>query len=210
MENSWLDISSTIGLIATAVLTFNLLLGMLLGTAYRRSPLWRRLPAVIKKISLDDLHNWTAYVALGLALAHPLLLLADPSLKYRVADILLPIAAPHQAFWTVLGSVAAYAVIVVVVTTQNAVKRRLGFRAWKNIHLISYGTALLFITHGIFMDPELKDRPVDWLDGEKLVSEICGLILIVATIVRWRWHLRPHLKRGGLPPEMLDIRNAKN
>lgn len=84
MDTSWLDISSTIGLIATGVLTFNLLLGMLLSTAYRRSPLWKKLPGWVKKISLDDLHNWTAYVALALALAHPLLLLPDASLRYRL------------------------------------------------------------------------------------------------------------------------------
>jgi photosystem II stability/assembly factor-like uncharacterized protein/DMSO/TMAO reductase YedYZ heme-binding membrane subunit len=198
METSWLDISSTVGLIATAVLTFNLLLGILLSTAYRRSDLWKRMPEIVKKISLDDLHNWTAYVALALALAHPLLLLPDPSLKYRVADIVAPVAAPHQPFWTVLGALAAYAVILVVVTTQKGIKRRMGFRAWKNIHLISYGTALLFIVHGIAMDPELKDRPVDWLDGEKLVSEICGSVLIIATAIRWRWHLRQVRRREAI------------
>jgi sulfoxide reductase heme-binding subunit YedZ len=190
MENQWLDLSSTLGLIATAVLTFNLLLGILLSTAYRRSPLWKRLPAWVKKVSIDDLHNWTAYVALAAALAHPLLLLPDATLKYRLTDILFPLNAPHQAFWTVFGALALYAVIVVIVTTQKAVKNKLGFRTWKNIHLVSYCTALLFVIHGVVMDPELKDRPVDWLDGEKLLTELCGLILIVATVVRWRWHLR--------------------
>lgn len=72
--------------------------------------------------------------------------------------------APHQAVWAVLGALALYALIAVMVTTQKKVKRKLGFRTWKNIHLISYGTALLFIVHGVVMDPELKDRPVDWLD----------------------------------------------
>ena len=190
MENNWLDLSSTLGLIATCVLTFNFLLGILLSTAYRRSPLWKRMPVWIKKISLDDVHNWTAYVALVFALAHPLLLLPDATLKYHVADILIPVSAPHQAFWTVFGALALYALIVVVVTTQKVIKNRLGFRAWKNIHLISYGTALLFVVHGIFMDPELKDRPVDWLDGEKLVSELCGLLLFVATVIRIRYYRR--------------------
>jgi predicted ferric reductase len=192
MGSNWLDLSSTLGLIATAVLSFNFLLGILLSTAYRRSPLWKRMPALVKKVSLDDLHNWTAYVALALALAHPLLLLMDKSLRYRVADIVLPVSAPHQPVWTMLGTLALYALLVVIVTTQNAVKRRLGFRAWKNIHLISYGTALLFVIHGIVMDPELKDRPVDWLDGEKLISEICGILLVAATIIRWR-----HYRRGN-------------
>ena len=190
MEDNWLDLSSTLGLIATAVLTFNLLLGMLLSTAYRRSPLWKRLPGWVKKISIDDLHNWTAYVALALALAHPMMLLPDAAERYKVTDILFPVHAPHQSFWTVLGSLALYALIVVIITTQKVVKNRLGFWAWKNIHLISYGTALLFIVHGLFMDPALKDRPVDWLDAEKMVSEICGLVLLVAVGIRWRWHLR--------------------
>jgi methionine sulfoxide reductase heme-binding subunit len=186
MESDWLDLSSTLGLIATAVLSFNILLGILLSTGYRRSPLWKRMPVLVKKISVDDLHNWTAYVALVLAMAHPVVLLADKSLKYRVSDIVLPVSAPHQPLWTMMGALALYAVIVVIITTQKLVKRRLGFRIWKNIHLISYGTALLFVIHGIFMDPELKDRPVDWLDGEKLVSEVCAVVLVAATIVRWR------------------------
>jgi DMSO/TMAO reductase YedYZ heme-binding membrane subunit len=189
-ESNWLDWSSTLGLIATAVLSFNLLLGILLSTAYRRSTLWKRMPLFIRGVSLDDLHNWTAYIALALALAHPVVLLGDKSLRYRVSDIVLPVSAPHQPVWTLLGSLALYAVIVVIVTTQKAVKRRLGFRVWKNIHLISYGTALLFVIHGIFMDPELKDRSVDWLDGEKLISEICAIVLVAATIIRWRHYNR--------------------
>jgi methionine sulfoxide reductase heme-binding subunit len=198
MESNWLDLSSTLGLIATGVLSFNILLGILLSTGYRRSPLWKRMPALVRKLSLDDLHNWTAYVALALALAHPLLLLVDKSLRYRIRDIALPVSAPHQPVWTLLGSLALYALIVVIVTTQKVVKRRLGFRVWKNIHLISYGTALLFLIHGIVMDPELRDRPVDWLDGEKLLSEVCAIVLVAATIIRWRHYLRGLRKRKGM------------
>jgi len=194
-ENTWLDLSSTLGLVATGILTFNFLLGILLSTAYRRSLLWKRLPGWVKKISLDDVHNWTAYVALAFALAHPILLLPDASLKYHIVDLLWPGNAPHQVFWTVLGTLALYALIVVIVTTQKVIKNRLGFRAWKNIHLISYGTALLFVVHGIWMDPQLKDRPVDWLDGEKLVAELCGLALVVATVIRWRYYRR-HLPKN--------------
>lgn len=186
-NSSWLDISSTLGLIATGVLTFNLLLGILLSTAYRRSPLWKKMPFLVKKVSLDDLHNWTAYVALALVLGHILLLLPDAALKYRLVDILFPLHAPHQVLWTVLGALAFYALIVVIITTQKKIKTQLGFRLWKNIHLVSYGTALLFVIHGIVMDPLLKDRPVDWFDAEKMVSELCGLALVAASFVRYRY-----------------------
>jgi sulfoxide reductase heme-binding subunit YedZ len=204
MEISWLDLSSTLGLIATCVLTFNLLLGILLSTAYRRSPVWKGFPGWLKKVGLDDLHNWTAYVALALALAHPLLLLPDAATKFRLVDIVFPVNAPHQALWAVLGALALYALIVVVITTQKVIKNRLGFRAWKNIHLISYGTALLFVVHGLVMDPELKDRAVDWLDAEKLLSEICGLVLIAATVARYRYYCKKQRVRPVRPDAGVD------
>lgn len=188
MDTSWLDISSTVGLIATGVLTFNLLLGMALSTAYKRSSLWKRMPVLVKRVSLDDLHNWTAYVALVLALTHPLLLLPDAGAKFTWLDIVFPVHAPHQATWVWLGTIALYALIVVIVTTQKVIKRRMSFRAWKNIHLISYGTALLFVIHGVVMDPELKDRPVDFFDAEKVLSEVCALVLIAATVARYRYY----------------------
>lgn len=196
MDINWLDLSSTAGLIATAVLTVNLLLGILLSTAYKRSRYWKSMPGWIRKVSIDDLHNWTAYVALAFALAHPLLLLSDTSSKFRFRDILYPLNAPHQGIWIVPGCLALYALIVVIITTQKAIKNRLGFRTWKNIHLISYGTTLLFIIHGLVMDPELKDRPVDWLDGEKMVSEICGLALIATAVIRYRYYSRKRRKPG--------------
>lgn len=175
-------------MIATGVLTFNLLLGMALSTAYKRSSLWKRMPVLVKRVSLDDLHNWTAYVALVLALTHPLLLLPDAGAKFTWLDIVFPVHAPHQATWVWLGTIALYALIVVIVTTQKVIKRRMSFRAWKNIHLISYGTALLFVIHGVVMDPELKDRPVDFFDAEKVLSEVCALVLIAATVARYRYY----------------------
>ena len=194
MDFTWLDLSSTLGLIATVVLTINLLFGMLLSTAYRRSPLWKKLPPWLKKVKLIDLHNWTAYLALVLALSHPLLLLPIATERYHLTDILFPVHAPHQPLWTCLGALTLYALTVVIFTTQKRVKRWLGFRAWKNIHLISYGTALLFVVHGIVMDPDLKDRPVDWLDGEKVLTDLCAVVLIAATFIRYR-HYRRSLRQ---------------
>jgi len=37
------------------------------------------------------------------------------------------------------------------------------------------------------MDPQLKDRPVDYFDGEKVLSELCALILIAAGIFRYKY-----------------------
>jgi sulfoxide reductase heme-binding subunit YedZ len=187
---TYLDISAGMGLCATLLLSFNFLLGMMLSTAYKRSAYWQKLPVALKRISIDDLHNWTAYVALLFVLLHPLFLLMDTGSKFSVSDILLPLHAPKQANIVLLGILSMYALIVVIITTQKAIKRRMGFRTWKNIHLISYGTALLFIFHGLLMDPELKDRPTDWLDAEKFLSEFCLLVLIIAGVMRYRYHVK--------------------
>ncbi len=197
MDIKLLDVSAVIGLCAMVTLTVNVLLGMLLSTAYKASSLWKRLPGAVKKIDILWLHNWTAYLALTLVLLHPLLLVFDSSSKFTFYDVLFPLNAPKQAFFVTLGALAMYALISVIVTTQKAVKKKMSFRLWKNIHLISYATAMLFIVHGLIMDPELKDRPTDWLDGEKLLCEACLIILIAATVLRLKYHFsRPKLERG--------------
>ena len=187
---SYLDISAGMGLCATGLLTFNFLLGMMLSTAYKRSVYWERLPEPVKKLSIDDLHNWTAYIALLFVLLHPLFLLIDPGNKFTIIDIVLPLHAPKQPTVVLLGSLSLLALLIVIITTQKVIKKRMGFRFWKNVHLISYGTALLFLFHGLLMDPELKDRPTDWLDAEKFFSEFCLLLLIAASIIRYRYHTK--------------------
>ena len=191
---NFLTLSNYAGLIATALLTFNFLLGMMIGTAYKKHNYWKRLPANIKQISILDLHNWTAYVALLFVLLHPLLLLFDPATKFKFIDIIFPINAPHQKLFVAFGTLSMFAIITVIITTQKVIKKKMSFRTWKNIHLISYCTALLFFIHGIVLDPQLKDRPVDFFDAEKIVSEICVLILIVASIFRFRYHIKSKKK----------------
>ncbi|MBI2283198.1 MAG: ferric reductase-like transmembrane domain-containing protein [Bacteroidetes bacterium] len=185
---SYLDISGALGLCATALLSFNFLLGMLLSTAYKRSVYWKKIPPVIQQINIDRLHNWTAYIALFFVVLHPLFLLADKEQTFTLRDILWPVAAPKQSNIVMLGTISFYALLIIIITTQKIVKKKLGFRLWKNIHLVSYATALLFLFHGLLMDPLLKDRPTDWLDAEKFFSEFCLLLILAAMIIRIRYH----------------------
>ncbi|WP_298391223.1 ferric reductase-like transmembrane domain-containing protein [Hydrotalea sp.] len=184
-----IDISGTLGLIATVVLTVNILLGILLSSAYKKSVYWKWVPALIQKINLTDVHNYTAYLALLFVLAHMVLIPIDPASKFSWAELLWPLHTEHQPYMALLGSLSFYALLIVIITTQKIIKNKMGFRFWKNVHLIAYGTVLLFIIHGIWMDPELKDRPADFLDAEKLLSEICGLVLIAASYIRFRYFM---------------------
>lgn len=187
---TFLDLSAGMGLCATGLLTLNILMGMMLSTAYKRSAYWKKLPPKFRKISMDDLHNRTAYLALFFVCLHPLFLLLDSGNRFSIRDIFWPLGAPKQPNIVLLGSLSFYALLIVIITTQKAIKQKISFRLWKNIHLISYGTALLFLIHGLQMDPELKNRPTDYLDAEKFFSEACILIILVAFILRYRYHLQ--------------------
>ncbi len=151
-DSDLLELSNDAGLAATVVLTFNFLLGMLLATAYKKNIYWRKLPDRIRQLDINNLHNWTAYVALILVVIHPVLLLFAPSTKFTFIDIIFPVNAPNQKIFVAMGTLSLFALIIVIITTQKKLKSMMSFRVWKNVHLISYGTALLFVIHGIFMD----------------------------------------------------------
>ena len=197
---SVLDASSFIGLIALVTITLNFLLGMMLSTAYKRSKIWKALPVLVQRMDINAIHNVTAYIALGLILIHPVLLLFDKETKFQISHILLPFNAPHQPWLVAMGVISAYAILIVIITTQKSIKSKLGFRSWKNIHLISYITALLVCFHGIFIDQHLKDQVPDYLDGEKVLCEVCLLVMVVFSLIRFRYHLQkssPKPPKGG-------------
>jgi sulfoxide reductase heme-binding subunit YedZ len=190
MDIKLLDVSAVVGLCAMVVLTVNVLLGMLLSTAYKTNVLWKKLPDWAKQVSVLRVHNWTAYLALLLVLLHPILLVLDKTTGFTFKDVVFPVNAPKQKPFVALGTLAMFALIVVILTTQKVIKKKMSFRLWKNVHLISYVTVLLFIVHGLKMDPLLKDRPTDWLDGEKLLCELCLLLLTVATYMRLKYQFK--------------------
>lgn len=190
VDITYLDISAGLGLCAAILLTLNILMGMLLSTAYKRSSYWQKLPAGIRKMNLDEVHKWTGWLVICLVALHPAALLLNPAYQFTVTDILFPLYAPTQAIFVAMGTISFYALLLVLITSLDCIKRSMSFRIWKNIHLISYGTALLFIVHGLLMDPELKNRPVDWLDAEKIVVEVCFFVLTVALFLRAKYHIQ--------------------
>jgi hypothetical protein len=40
--------------------------------------------------------------------------------------------------------------------------------------------------HGVLADPLLQNRPVDWLDPEKVYVEVCAAAVMGATAARFR------------------------
>lgn len=189
---SALELSSDVGIVAVFVLTFNILLGLLMGVKYNP---WKSWPH--RRINYFRIHNWTGYVALTVSLLHVILLLLSSEAKFRVIDVLYPMIGPKQPVINTLGAAALYVLIVIVVTSYY--RAAIGHDRWRLIHYGTYLTATLFLIHGIWSDPSLKDNPIDYLDAEKVGIEVCLLIIVVASFFRWRVAFRRRKTLGVRP-----------
>ena len=178
-----IELSSYFGLAAMTLLTLNILIGLVMSVKYNPVRNWPH-----RRINTFKIHNWTAYIALTIAAIHPVIILFSSTAKFTLVDILYPVNAPRQPWINVLGALALYTLAFVVLTSYF--RRELGRKKWKTLHFTAYGTAALFYAHGILTDPNLKDSPIDFLDGEKVYVELCMLVVIVAATVRIRWQLR--------------------
>ena len=191
---SALELSSDVGIVAVFVLTFNILLGLLMGVKYNP---WRSWPH--RRINYFRIHNWTGYVALTLSLLHVVLLLASTDAKFRFIDVLYPMVGPKQPIINTLGAGALYVLIVVVTTSYF--RAAIGHDRWRIIHYGTYLTAGLFFVHGIWSDPTLKDNAIDYLDAEKVGIEVCLLIVVIGSFLRWRLALQRARNRALMVEE---------
>jgi sulfoxide reductase heme-binding subunit YedZ len=181
-----IDLSSYVALLALSLLTINILLGLLMSVRYSTLRSWPH-----RQINIFALHNWTGYTALCVAGLHPVLLLFSKTAGFHWFDLLWPLHSPLQPLVNSLGAAAFYCVAIVVGTSYFRVE--LGRKLWKSLHYTSYAAAALFFTHGILTDPELKNRPTNFLDGEKVFIEGCLLLVLLAV----GWRVRYAMKKQG-------------
>ena len=175
------DLASFAGLTAMCLLTLNLLLGLLVSTNYNPARDWprRKLPVPLWRI-----HNWTAYVAISVAVLHPTLLLFVDKPHFGIGDVLLPLSSPGQTLYNNLGALTFYSFLFVVVTSYF--RPQLRYRPWKKLHYTAYFGAIVMYTHGTLIDQNLKNATPDFFDGEKVLVEGCALLVLAGTIWRIR------------------------
>jgi DMSO/TMAO reductase YedYZ heme-binding membrane subunit len=197
-----IELSSYAGLGAITLLTINILIGLLLATKYNPVRRWPH-----RHLDTVTLHNWTGWAALALSAVHPVIILFSATAKFGVVDILYPVNAPRQPTINTLGAIALYLLIFVVVTSYF--RFQIGRRWWKRMHFVTYPLFVLYAIHAIQTDPNLKDAPIDYLDGEKVYVELCVLLVIVAVGLRVRWQRRQPPARAHRPKPSRAEREAR-
>jgi len=131
------------------------------------------------------LHNWNGYLALGVAVFHPTILLFSSTAKFKIGDLLLPLNSPGQRLYNNLGALTFYSFLFVVTTSYF--RPQLRYRPWKNCTMWLMARAALMYVHGTLIDPNLKNlQPIFWT-AKKVLVEVCFLIVVAASIWRWRY-----------------------
>ena len=175
---SFLDISAYIGLAAVALMTCNLLMGLLVSTQYSTVTSWPH-----KRLPISKIHNVTGYTALLLVLAHPVWLLFAKASNFTVLNLLVPVTLNYEPLENSLGAVALYLLIFVVVTAY--LRKRFAYAFWKKLHYASYGVLVLFFAHSVLIDPNVDAAvPINFLDAGKLFVYAC--IAISSSAILWR------------------------
>ena len=170
-----LELSGILGLIAIASLAANFIVGFII---WKNSTF--KLPF---NLTFLGLHKFTGYSAAVAVVAHVVLIPFDPKSGFTWSDLLLPLWTEHQPYANTFGALALYLIAVVVISSYF--KDKMKHKFWRTLHFISYFAAVPLIIHGLWTDPKLEDRPIDWLDAEKIFVLLCSVVIICLTFYRF-------------------------
>ena len=123
LDYAWWLASRSAGLVAYALLSAAVLLGLAMALRLGPPKLRRGARAV---------HERLAFFALGAVAAHGLFLLGDPWLQPGLTGLLVPFATDYRPVWTGLGVLAAY--LAAGLSLTYYARGRIGARRWRLAH----------------------------------------------------------------------------
>ena len=169
-------------------ITASVVYGLLLST--------KLLDAIAHRPISFTLHQDLASVGLGLAGVHAMLLTLDRSVPYSLSEVLIPFAGPYRPIWVGLGQISLYLTLIVVASFY--VRRRIGQRAWRLLHGVTFLAFAGAAVHGIASG---TDSAEPWAWWAYVLS-----IAIVIFLTVYRVALR--LLDRGRPPARGPIARA--
>lgn len=129
------------GFVALALLWLSMALGLLITNKLARA--WPGGP------TLNDLHEYASLLGLSFTALHALVLLGDQFTPYSITQVVVPFASTnYRPLWVGLGQLSLYTSLIVTISFY--MRRWIGFRAWRTLHYLSFGTFVLAIAHSLF------------------------------------------------------------
>ncbi|MDE3091461.1 MAG: ferric reductase-like transmembrane domain-containing protein [Chloroflexota bacterium] len=95
-----------------------------------------------------DFHQFLSLLAIGFIALHVVVLTADRYLPYSVAEIVVPFLSPYRPLWVGIGVIGLYLTLLVTITFY--IRRWIGVKAFRVIHLASFAAYFFALIHGVY------------------------------------------------------------
>jgi len=156
------------GFVATGLLVTSMVVGIMSSTKAAKQQL--------HAADLFQIHRTTGYLTLLAIAVHTLGLLADSYINFSLSDVLIPGISSYRPVAVAVGIVAAY--LAIIVTFSFDLKRWLGTRAWRMLHMLNYPLLAMAIYHGVVAGTDTGSI------GAQLFYYGSGFLVLAATIFR--------------------------
>jgi predicted ferric reductase len=124
-------------------------------------------------------------LALSLMVLHAALLLGDHYAQFTPASLVVPFTAIYRPFWTGLGIISLY--LAAIVFWSVHVRDRIGYRAWRAIHMLGFATFFLALAHGFASGTDSTAAAM------RIMYLVTGQIAIALVSLRI-WRAKPRAK----------------
>ena len=172
-DHVWWLASRASGLVALALVTVSVVLGLTMAGRIMRKPGRARV--------LTAIHEQTAMIGLIAIGVHGVTLLGDPWLHPGVAGISLPGAIEYRPLWTGIGIVAGY--LAAVLGLSFYIRRRIGPRLWRRAHRLTVLVYVMAVAHTLGAG---TDASTPWLRSWILITAPVIAVLFVIRVVSAR------------------------
>ena len=144
MPVAWL-IARAAGLVAFALLTVSVTLGLMIST---------KLLGPSRQKTLFGWHQTLIWTAFAMLVLHGAAILLDPVMRFGLTAVVVPGAAPWRPTTVAAGIVGGYLMLTLAVSFR--VRRRIGQRRWRLLHYASFPAFALTLGHALHAGTDLK------------------------------------------------------
>ena len=138
-SHAWWLASRSVGVIALLLISLSVCLGLAMSARVARGP------GVAARVKTS--HEALALAGLAAIALHGALLLGDSWLHPSLAQIAIPFEIATHRFWTGIGVLAGW--LTALVTASFYVRRWIGTRAWRKLHMLTFAIYAMGVAHAI-------------------------------------------------------------
>ena len=170
MEYAWWLASRASGIVALALISLSVMLGLAMAGRVSREPKLRK--------AMIAVHEHAALAALIAIAVHGITLLGDKWLDPGVLGILVPFQMDHEPLYTGLGILGGY--LAAALGLSFYARRRIGTKRWRSLHKATILVYVLSVIHTLGAG---SDAATPWLRAQLVLTGAPIVFLFVMRVL---------------------------